>query len=214
MLFLSRYYGLDKYGVVDTDDGVEEFVDRQMLIKACIIGVEIEGSDVHRSTVSAGAFMLTGAAPWQDIKSLTPLQVKTKMILKVDVVTYNGMITNILWEPDEIMEPVTLRLSDFAGIVADRVFFGNAPCAMHKITVILDDKLELLERALLKPNLSLGVDGLGIIFDLRDIKSEQLARRAYRQLFYKAYDMSIDRSIIDDEDRKHRIVIDILNGVK
>lgn len=207
MLFISRIAGLGIYGVVDTDDGVEEVVDEVALWEAkSQLGLDIRGvSEVDETTVIA--------LPYQDTSTMTLLQTKTSVLHKVDVKVYNGYITSIIWH--EITEPVYLRLSDFGDRCESCILYGNKAPGWVNMFLILDDKIKSISEHTFTIegwSTAVGKDGRGVSIDVRECTNEVLVDMVYRSLMYRSgwklrfVPLELFDSIIDNPVRKERML--------
>lgn len=211
MLYISRrvfYNGADynaqndsslRVGVVDTDDGREEFVSLNTL-KA----ISQEGK-VNINGLSRNVRGMRDVHPYQIDAS--PLQTKFRLLRGVSVVTWNGEIVDIDWDNDSIKAPVSIRLSDFAPTCADFVLYGADYTNDHAITLVFDDNISVTESSFeVWP--FLGPGGIGVVFDLRGLTNPNtllaLYKTAYRSL--EAYDeRQFTLPVIDFDDRKERM---------
>lgn len=211
MLFVSRYKNLDNVCVVDTDDGIEEEIAIAELDDLEDL-VEIAGVNPDLGTVY----------PYQLRSQVTTLQTKLAMLSFVEVVTWNDMVTNIRWREDKITTPVTVRLSDFGTRVADFVLRGDISRGKHVITLVFDDKLKGCEWFAFSPLTadSVGVDGLGVVFDFREVVSERLVAQFYRSLMLRygrgkqAVVAKILDSIEDEAMRKIRMYHELTQAIR
>lgn len=203
MLYISRYLERYNYGVYDTEDDVEQMADSRYILDAVNrLGVDIEGVTITPEAASRGFRTANEIAPYQHPAFVRPLQVKMNMLNKVNIKTWRNMITSITWDAERAQEPVAIRLSDFGEICADRILYGNVPSAEHHITLIIEDSVRFHEYALLGPNISVGLDGLGVMFDFREVKNESKAFALYNHLIDNAPNYGIAQSIIDKASRK------------
>lgn len=213
MLYISRYIGLNEFGVVDTDDGVEEVVTLQQVIRACgPLNVQIAGVETHIRGFSYGKkSFVDSVLAYQDPITKTSLQLKLSLLGHVDVVTYGNMITNVLWDFDKIKEPVFVCLSDFGSCCGDRILWGNANRGEHKITLILNDKIEFGPKTFRlsdkEQRWSVGIDGVGVMFDIHELHDDYKAQLVYQALMIdEVFDLLLLESVIDSEERKQRMV--------
>ena len=204
MLYVSRYLERYNYGVYDTDDGVEQMADGQAILEAVNhLGLDIKGLGAPSEVVGNVLFRSSSdIVPYQHSDFVTTLQVKMNMLSGVEIKIWKNMITNITWDVDKIHAPVEIRLSDFGEICADRILWGNQPIADHMVTLIIDDNVRFCEYALVGPNISVGLDGLGAMFDLTAVKGGTKAFALYHHLLENAPNYGMAQSIIDEEKRK------------
>ena len=108
MLYISRIVDQVNYGVVDTDDNKESFVDMRELKEAVLThNLHIEGVEIHRN-----GFELI-VTPWQPPETCTRLQTKLKVLKGIDVRTYRNYISAIVVDSRVCNEQAVIRLSDF-----------------------------------------------------------------------------------------------------
>lgn len=192
------------YGVVDTDDNVEEVITRDDLEEA----VRRRDIDIAGVTMLGLQRLIIDVIPYQPKPS--PLQMKTLMIHHVNVIVFNSCITNITWRRDKIGKNACLRLSDFGDSCADFILYGNMSLVSgDQITLVLDDKIKSItdhsfrldtsERELVQLDAT-QVNGLGVRFDLRELHNNDIAASFYRQLF--SYKGNILDFVDDSSERK------------
>lgn len=205
MLYVSRRIYPEKYGVYDTEDNVEEVVDGYTFDKYCIdLGVDIKGVDIVNSYVD----IVQRIAPYQPVETLSQKQIKLKMLTGVNIKVWRGSITSIWWDDTPVSEPVRIRLSDFAGKIADCVFLRETNIGFHKVTLVLDDNIDVRLRSfdvMETDDIFEGKDGIGVAIDVRDVKDYQRLKLIYRSFVHDAY-QDLSSSIIDDERRKRRML--------
>lgn len=217
MLYVSRYIGYEEYGVVDTEDGIEEVTRISQLVDIVNYGVHIEG--VHSHLTSSGQYsFLDYVEPYQHPDFLTQLQVKTNLMRNVEVVVWKDMITCIKVRGRAISEPVILRLSDFGTEIGDCIFKSNACNRSHKLTLILDDKIENVTGISfclpsVADGLSVGVDGVGVVLDVREVRSDAIIDIVYRSIF-AGNSLELNASIIDQRQRKKRMMRKLCGWVR
>lgn len=160
MLYISRVISGLYYGVVDTDDGVEEQVTKSMLFKLIkmvhIEGVEVDANQTLRVRVQ------------QDPKYATLRQTKALSVLGIEMTLYRDEITAMIIHPGK---PVTLRLSDYAKSMSGYLQFtfdGN-----RKVTFICDDSFNF-------SSVNAVVYASNICFDVSEMKTDDLAESIYR----------------------------------
>ena len=205
MLYISRYIYKDSFGVGDTDDGVEEIVSRDNLEEICCTWlVPIEGVQIYWDS-----FMryITSTCTYQPVETMSQLQIKTKVLKGIEVHTLGSMVTNILWNKDDILLPVRIRLSDFGDCCGECILSGNRHSRLHQVTLVLDDKISFGQKVFKlrsSDDTFLGRDGVGVMLDLREITDDAVAERAYRA-YYTGNPSILFGSIIDHEERKERM---------
>lgn len=210
MLYISRCKNFDTYGVVDTDDGVEEFLTLEQIIDVINVqGIMIDGvvprwsSDYMMRTVDR-------IYPYQPDETRKPIQIKANMLYNVDITVFRNVISWIRVKGEKISTPGVLRLSDFGTEVADCVLRGNKWPRGHKVTLVLDDKLKIAPKAFrvlpyADKNASIGTYGVGVVFDIREVTNMSIVESVYRAML-NGDQREIKTSIIDDECRKRRMI--------
>ena len=193
------------YGVVDTEDGTEEFATRAELIEDCCThGVGIVGVAVDRDTCKH-------IVPYQDAHEWSRQQLKAHVVCHVDITLYKGEITSISWDSWRMQKPVAIRLSNFgfrcgSNLFEKRNYEGRLiPYGRHMLTLILDDRLMFSERsffATMNHWGGVGKKGYGVVFDIREVRNEKLAEVIYYNV---AMSGSSLESVIDGVERKQRI---------
>lgn len=204
MLYISRCIDFSKYGVVDTDDGVEEVVGLMDIIKMVRdTHIDIKGvvSDPDIICSDFGPGMIR---PYQPAETMTALQAKTNLLSHVCVKTYGTMITSVCWRVDELREPVRIRLSDFGSSCADCILRENLLLGSKTVILVLDDKLSVTPKTFrlgrLMPSAVDIKEGIGVVFDMHEVRNKRLASRIYFSLFEVCNGVSTD-SFIDDVNR-------------
>lgn len=208
MLYVSRYIGQEQYGIVDTDDNVEEMADYFKICHLCQrVGLKIAGVDFDYFKRSAGKIHV-----YQPKSTVTPLQVKTKTLKHIVVTVYKNIITSVTWNIEDITKPVSLRLSDFGTYCADflldavvktlaqGIINADKYKPNQKVTIILDNKLEYSAGAFGSYGYDFSVlDRINVVFDLRELDDER-ATRVYDMLFENSEVVTF-KNIVDNDER-------------
>lgn len=211
MLFVSRYIqnlvGVQdsfgnvevQYGVVDTDDDVEEICTWDGLQKVCLgCGVDIEGV-VKLPEIG----ILLSVKPYQLRETITDKQSKLSLLKGVDVVVWNDQITSIIFDRLKSGTETSIRLSDFGNSVADRVFGTPEGRDESLLTIVFDDKVTFTPYSFsISAPWYPGYEHLGVVYDIRELHDDVLAGYLYRMLISRAV-RNIDwrKSIIDNPPR-------------
>lgn len=203
MLFVSRLIG-SNYGVADTEDGVEEKVDA-MRLHNYVIDLNIPIAGVIPSD-DENVFPVISV--YQPLETMTQLQVKTEMLLGVSVKVYKDAISSISWDCKRISKPVAIRLSDFAKGCHDGILVNSGVKAYrHILTLILDDKVDFTMRSFRVPfGGNLGENGLGIIFNVKELTDASRVKLLYDIMFRYSDDPDIYKTIIDSPERMRAMV--------
>ena len=215
MLYISRYIGPDQYGVVDTDDGVEQVISFTELYGAvCLDRLSIAGAPIVHNTLADKNIVVC-----QPPDTISRVQAKAKVLLKVDVKCYKSMITSIIWNRSSDEDLVDIRLSDYGTCVADYVLARNVAFGGYKVCLIFDDKLTYCTNAFRRRYFErdlIGKNGVGAVFDLREL-SDGNAAILYDMLYSGAKD-NIPGGIIDQAERMDKFTYNhyhkYLNGIK
>lgn len=143
MLYVSRSLPGDRYGVVDTDDGVEQIVNRMELNNAVIkLGIPIKG--VHLGN-GYGSDYVVAVTPQQSHETVTRQQAKLKTLKGVDIRTFNGEITAIIADINLADNNMRIRLSDFGDRISWDATIRWEPRVTNKVLIlVVDDKIEFL----------------------------------------------------------------------
>lgn len=174
MLYISRYVDLRSFGVVDTDDGVEQIATPRDIVEATLNRhLEIHGCYV-------GEFP---TRPWQPPETKTQRQLKMQLLSHVDIVTYKSAVTSVIWKGSDIKRPVTVRVSDFGDSLAEFVIRHNTVNPEHKVTLVFDDKIKPVMPYALQPVVSpipvRKFDRVGVIFDFSEVTNPRLLQSLY-----------------------------------
>ena len=226
MLYISRHVysdsgGSDRYspvhgyetkhrfGVADTEDGVEEIVTRDDLEYL----VRQVGLDISGVYTIGDLKVISGAFPYQNPYTASVLQTKLHVMYNIDVSVHNNQITSILWDEVYGADSLSLRLSDFAPFCGDMLLYGNDVRSRFEMTLVFDDKLESMSEYSFRLDCglreSMWLDrhtkrGMNIVFDIREVTREDLAFQLYKQVsLYRGCPLE---TILDNEERKTRML--------
>lgn len=214
MLYVSRYIGLDRFAVYDTDDDTEEVcwasdLDGVVGGLVKIEGVTVDWRDYTNMDVPYYVSYISSLETYQPESSLSSLQLKTRLLCGVDIITFKEYITGITVHPERIKHPCSIRLSDFGSCVADcvlRMNIHNFLSGYHVTTLILDDKLDFERYAFIIPlSDNTGVHGFGIKYDIREMTDFRKVRTVY-EFFSRLTEEEKEGSIIDIPSRKRAFV--------
>lgn len=218
MLFISRYivepqsgvpwvrYAAAKYGVVDTDDDSETVISLGELARCCCsYGLEIKGVQ----TLGLGSVSeIHSAEPYQPDDSVTVAQAKLSTLYNVRVTCWKDWITSLSFDADTIIAaPVTIKLSDFGTKLADYFLSKLSYNTRHTVTLVFDDSLSFDVNSFSVYGGYLGVDGIGIVYDVRGLTKERELYTIYFLLYATAPEgVNMFDSIIDHEDRRKDMI--------
>ena len=203
MLYISRGVGHGAFGVVDTDDGVEEVVSAQDIVKYCGSDPRLEINGV-KLTANGSVYSIT---PYQVPELATKQQIKTKLLQHVDVRVFRGAVSGIFWNANLIKTPITIRLSDFGESCWDGILIGNDSDGGVKITLVLDDKIRIGEVSFRMPfGTNLGPNGMGVVFDVREMSNGPSVYNVYQSVFRYSDDPDLFESLLDYPERMKRML--------
>lgn len=205
MLFISRRIGRGLFGVVDTDDGVEEvwswvdivdFVRKDKLNIEGVISTYV-GLDEKVSYVE----------PYQDPLTRTPAQLKLELLSNVTLKTYGEMITSIVVNDVSNRRSITIKLSDYGSACADCMLFGNRKLMDDVPTMlILDDSVSISKHTFDLRNRSISAVGIhsdvGVRLDLTAVTNEDTVMIAYDKVGRRG-----SMLYIRDHDERKRVMI-------
>lgn len=158
MLYISRLASGENYGVMDTDDGVEEIVSFKELKRIVLKDkVGIKGVSVVRHQTLKSLLGQTDGTVlkpeysievevYQPVAERSLKQVKNATISGVNVIKNGDVVTGI--KVSATGKPVTIRLSDF-GTKFDGYVFSKHPRGISdlQLTFILDDSIKCTSRS-------------------------------------------------------------------
>lgn len=175
MLFVSRMAGAAMFGVVDTDDGVENICTMDGLKEAVIDnGIDIKG--VMLADGVEGPYIRL-VIPYQDKRYQTALQAKTKTLQGVEVRVYNREITALLLDWTVLKNGTRVRLSDFGDYMCEYlpIRWSKNKLSGKQVIFVLDDKFEISGE-------SCCIGNAGVVFDISEVTKPQTIEYVYRGL--------------------------------
>lgn len=196
MLYVSRILGIGSYGVVDTDDYVEEQVAWGKLVECCIfLGMDIKGCVLGEND---GGKFIQSVHPYQDERYVSRLIVKTKAMLGVEITVYEDVIVNILIDGAIMPKGTTIRLSEYASSIDRYAGIGWTRFENRRdpVVFVLDDNIDFSK-------LSFKQALTDILYDISDVTNESAIVNVYMELLDMAFTLNIkfaDRII----DKQHR----------
>lgn len=190
----------DKYGVVDTDDYVETIISWGMLNEICLeIGLEIKGVTVEYSSLGFDS-LVTDITPYQDMRFYTKKQAKTKTLLGVDVRTFRKEISAILIDAERLRGNVQIRLSDYGeriSGIADVGWDGSKMPMLKRVTIILDDKIEVYGDAY-------RMFASGVYWDFSEVTDDKFVSRVLAYMMARHVDKKYWMSYFIDSKGRHK----------
>lgn len=172
MLFVSRMLVTGKYGVVDTDDDVEEFVSADYL-KSLVTqdGLKIRGVQVDTNTNA-----VVSITPYQVESKRTKLQTKTRVMLGVDVVSYKDEVAAIIVRNKLKKDGVRIRPSQYGKRMCWNVpIWWMISSFPNQLVLVMDDNIEMVGDFAKFGN-------PGVRLDLREVTNEALLDQVYGYL--------------------------------
>lgn len=207
MLYVSRRME-NGIGVVDTDDGSEEFWYGTEVATHVLDG-ELKVEGVTTTLEPSTGRLVSLISPYQLPEQITPLQTKLKLLYGVDVTVWNGMITSIFADFDRISVPVTVRPSDFGTCCSDHLLGCIKPARCHKLTIVLDDKVSWTRRSFTTsvPDFRYfpTYNRYGVVFDVREVTNKKLTEFIYSRVYCGRTD-EFWTSIVDTEKSRKRVL--------
>lgn len=178
MLYISRYIGQTKYGVVDSDDGVETVCTYADLMDYVLkMGLDIKGV-VLTTNYSRGKprQMIKNVNVYQNQDFVTREQAKMKVLGGVDVKTFDNQIVSITISPNGLQNKVELRLSDYGTTCGEYIFSRISGVRDGKLVIILDDNILLNSKSLKY------FSERGIIVNTTEVTSRKMVEYVAREL--------------------------------
>lgn len=141
MLYISRFLGEDAYGVVDTDDDIEQVVSWQELSEA----VEDYGLNINGCVLAnVKETVLMSCSPYQLSKYCTKAQAKLKTLSGIDLRVWHDEITAIMVDPNFSEQDIKIRLSDYGKRISGNAVIGGMVFSVNcGPMLVLDDKVEI-----------------------------------------------------------------------
>ena len=199
MLYISRPITSMQYGVVDTDDDVENIVTFNELAHAVIsLNIDIKGVSTVNSSIQGRA--IRGIECYQDERYLTGAQAKARMLLGIEIRTFKSEITGIVVHSDIFKDNTVIRLSDFGSSMSGRVavrWTNIGTSLKNTLIVVLDPKLEMLCEP---PSPTMR----GVKLDIRELGCNWVVKKIYTTLANKKVPYAGWCSYIIDTEEQRR----------
>lgn len=210
MLYVSRIIGRRRYGIIDTDDDVETFVNYEELSE-CVLDMHIPIKGVSTQfIVSHGVQkeVIQTVRVAQDQRSTTANQAKANMLRGYDIKTLNHAIVGIGITNSEIARSMPLRLSNYGVALGDYAFSNMDFHNDGRYVFVLDDKLDFNNKSL-KDWMN-----YGIVLDTRDITSKRLFNVICREAtkFRRLIELTVNPRIIDTPQRMDCYIVYYIIG--
>lgn len=195
MLYLSRIIKgkTEKYGIVDTDDGVETIVTRAKLRKIVVEdGIVIDGVRIINGNTDIFTF-----CPSRDNTKVSSKQVRLEFLTGVRINTFAGEITSIRVDGKVMRDGQRIRLSEYANRMDwnVKVIFLNMD--MQRLTLVFDDKIETGGSCVLPR-------GDHLVFDMTEKTNNEEVSQFYKA-FIKCFELgdgAWDSYLIDQPERR------------
>lgn len=200
MLYISRVLPDEHYGVVDTDDGVEEIVTRDRLVSAVMFDkVEILGVEYFPKNWGDGYGTIGRITPYQIDGKQSGSQAKVKTLFGMDVRVYDGEITYIGINTKHMPERAKIKLSQLGQRVDWNVEIHFDDLSYKELTFVLDDNIKPIG-----PGPKRNWPPHRVTWDLRAVSDNAAVVPVYRYLITSRYSnpMFWEKQIIDKPDRK------------
>lgn len=205
MLYVSRVlfdgdeYGDYMYGIVDTDDDVEEVVTWEVMSDAVVHKrVKILGTFIDEIAETIGYPFMSRADPYQDPRYITMEMAKLKTLLGVELIVWRDEVTSIFIDCDTSARNVKFRLSDYC-----RRLSGVSPTgwttgspSIKNVTILLDDKIEIYGGSFPV------IFDSGINWDISEVTNVELISRLYNYVLMHYPSMREWNTSIIDKDKR------------
>lgn len=206
MLYISRIISQKRYGVVDTDTGVETVMSGAEIRNL----VEVHGKEIKGVAVSDFDGQVMGdITVWQPQETISRLQVKARAIYGVVVKMNGDQVTNI--SIPRSMDCGRVKLSDLGKKFCASVFQGSE--INGSVTFVLDDSIEVVKDTFR------GWWGLDKVhMDLSAVRDNAILTAVFEDNFLNGHIMTTELPnvpvrIIESQDmRGHAIALYVLNG--
>lgn len=146
MLYISRFIGTHRYGVVDTEDGVETSVSQYELEEYVMgLGIKIAGVGLgERTRHGRRERYIERVRVYQNTDHITREQAKLGLLRGVELKLNDSQIVSLSWDAGKIECNQKLRLSDFGTSCSDSIL-RDAPLlsTSHQLILVLDDNIKL-----------------------------------------------------------------------
>lgn len=193
MLYVSRFFGRDKYAVMDTDDGKEEVVYITNIQNAVRAGVEIKGVEVDY--IDGHPYIKT-IRVYQLPNNVTGKQAKMLAMAGVSIKTNGDVITSISWDDNIVKDGMRIRLSDFGRKCGDDMLKEARDSCNKSVIFVLDDNITV------RAHTFISINRTGAKLDLTAVTRPQQAKLAYWECMGSVdIHNSLDSYVIDRQDR-------------
>lgn len=150
MLYISRFVGQSKYGVVDTDDGTETIITHKELWEYCIdLHMDIKGVRLG-TTVSRNKekLCIKDVDVYQCPDFVTKEQAKLNVLRGITIKTYGSQIVSVFADRNVVPKGTRVRLSDYGTSCGEYILKGMPYGCVPIVTLVLDDKIAITGKSL------------------------------------------------------------------
>lgn len=196
MLYISRLIGHSLYGVVDTEDNIEEQTGWLGLGTALSKGVNIKGCIVSNGKVR-------DAVPYQSDVRLSTQQLKLKSMYGIEFLVWRDYVTGVVWNPDNLAKPVPVKLSSLGKKCGAGLLYQMPSSKNRNLILVLDEFIEFDMFTFMRYKHSQILNGstFSVRIDLR-LLSDEKVRIIYNSLVRALDDrFCIPDIIIDHSER-------------
>lgn len=215
MLFISRYvavHGDHHYGVVDSEDNVEEVVSVQELEKAVNNGITIAGVEVAKRCDADDYYISTVSIYWGTLLK-TPASAKAYTLYGIEIYAWNGYLSKIFWNSARITSPVSLKLSDYGHTLCDyflsSVQISSFTELKYDMIFVLDDSVAVSPNAFYINGRKYTIPFVGrLVVDLTQVTRDSSAEVVYAGM-RKVIALNKDNSLCairDNAERYNRLI--------
>lgn len=198
MLYISRSIGRNRYGVMDTDDGVEQVVTRSELSKYVLDdGLNIVGCELVDYGNGMWYVLATPYSPEVDAS-----RSKMNVLKGIDYNVTDGVLISMNLKKCRV--DTTIRLSEICSTIDDFAFISHRNNqGSNKVTLVLDDNV----KAKSEHSFEGLAGGNNVILDLREVTYKPTVRRAYAGFIgihapYREFEIPI----LDNEPRRSQFM--------
>lgn len=195
MYYISRRTDRWRWGVVDTDTDKEMIVSKNWIRDTvCEKRIPIVGVSIVDDEYSA---RLGTIVPHQDERYVTPLMLKTKLLLGVDITVWRGEITRIEANGRIVRNNSSIRLSDYGSQMNWLAYSVWIQADQYmEMTLILDDNIKMMGSI---SDILSSTSG-GMYYDITEMTDDELIGHWYSD--YTHGIKSLNEFLIDRRDRR------------
>lgn len=186
MLYVSRFFGDDYVGVVDTDDDIEERVSRREVMDCVLnLGLDIKGAVLDSDTG------VRKVRPYQDERYSSVKQTRLLAVRGIRFVIFRDEIVFV----ENTGKGGSVRLSDYASKFSCNSWLLGSRSGI--LTLVFDDKIELVDG-------DLDVSCAGFKYDIHEVTNSATVSKVYcAAIDFDAYGgINWGSFILDDKDRQ------------